>query len=248
VVEYSDLRDPAALARQGLFVAEGRFVVRRLLTSPRYRTRSVLVTAVAYDSIRDVIPSSLPCYVVDQATMNSTVGFDIHRGCVALADRPVLPAIDRCDLSTLNRVVVLEAVNNPDNIGGIFRSAAAFGAELVVLGPGCGDPFYRKAIRTSMAATLEVPIAIGDRWPGALDVLRDAGLQVIAFTPAADASALEVIPRGERMALLFGTEGAGLSGPALARADRRVRIRTTGRVDSLNVTVAASIAMHYCFA
>jgi tRNA G18 (ribose-2'-O)-methylase SpoU len=248
VVEYSDLRDPAALARQGLFVAEGRFVVRRLLTSPRYRTRSVLVTAVAYDSIRDVIPSSLPCYVVDQATMNSTVGFDIHRGCVALADRPVLPAIDRCDLSTLDRVVVLEAVNNPDNIGGIFRSAAAFGAELVVLGPGCGDPFYRKAIRTSMAATLEVPIAVGDRWPGALDVLRDAGLQVIAFTPAADAAALEVIPRGERMALLFGTEGAGLSAPALARADRRVRIRTTDRVDSLNVTVAASIAMHYCFA
>jgi tRNA G18 (ribose-2'-O)-methylase SpoU len=248
VIEYRDLTDPAALARRGLFVAEGRFVVRRLLASRRYRARSVLVTAVAFESIRDVVPSSLPCYIVDQATMNATVGFDIHRGCVALAERPVLPALDRFDLSTLARAVVLEAVNNPDNIGGIFRSAAAFGAELVVLGPGCGDPFYRKAIRTSMAATLEMPIAVAERWPSALDALRAAGLQVIAFTPAADAEALEDVPRGQRMALLFGTEGAGLSAPALASADRRVRIRTTGRVDSLNVTVAASIAMHHCFA
>ena len=248
MVEYRDLKDPAALARQGLFVAEGRFVVRRLLASPRFNPRSVLVTPIAFDAIRDVVPSSLPCHIVDQATMDSIVGFNIHRGCLALAERPDLPAIDRFTLAALARVVVLEGVNNPDNIGGIFRSAAAFGAELVVLGPGCGDPFYRKAIRTSMAATLEVPIAVADRWPGALEVLRAAGLPVIAFTPATDALALEDLPRGGRMALLFGTEGAGLSAPALASADRRVRIRTTDRVDSLNVTVAASIAMHYCFA
>ena len=247
MVEYRDLKDPAALARQGLFVAEGRFVVRRLLASPRFNPRSVLVTPIAFDAIRDVVPSSLPCHIVDQATMDSIVGFNIHRGCLALAERPDLPAIDRFTLAALARVVVLEGVNNPDNIGGIFRSAAAFGAELVVLGPGSGDPFYRKAIRTSMAATLEVPIAIADRWPGALEVLRAAGLQVIALTPAADALALEDLPRGGRMALLFGTEGAGLSAPALASVDRRVRIRTTDRVDSLNVTVAASIAMHYCF-
>jgi tRNA G18 (ribose-2'-O)-methylase SpoU len=208
----------------------------------------VLVTPVAFDAIRDVVPSSLPCYVVDQQTMDSTVGFNIHRGCVALADRPDLPGIEQIDLTTLGRVIVLEAVSNPDNIGGIFRSAAAFGAELVVLAPGCGDPFYRKAMRTSMAATLDVPIAIASEWPDALETLRARGLRVVALTPAAEATPLEEHSCSGRTALLFGTEGAGLSAPALARADRLVHIRTTDRVDSLNVTVAASIAMHHCFA
>jgi tRNA G18 (ribose-2'-O)-methylase SpoU len=239
--------DPAALARQGLFVAEGRFVVRRLLTSSRFRTRSVLVTPAAFNAIRDLVPPSLPCHVVEQSAMDSVVGFHIHRGCVALAERPVLAGIHEIPLETLGRVVVLEGVSNPDNVGGIFRSAAAFGAELVVLGPGCGDPFYRKAIRTSMAATLDVPIALAGAWPAALERLRARGLQVIAFTPGVEAAPLDALPGGGRLALLFGTEGAGLSAAALAVADHCVRIRTTDRVDSLNVTVAASIGMHHCF-
>jgi tRNA G18 (ribose-2'-O)-methylase SpoU len=245
---YRAITDPAALRRDGLFVAEGRFVVRRLLTSPRFTARSVLVTPVAFDAIRDVVPPTLPCYVVDQPTMDSVAGFNVHRGCLALAERPDLPGVDQIPLETLGRVVVLEGVGNPDNIGGIFRSAAAFGAELVVLGPGCGDPFYRKAIRTSMAATLDVPIAIAGEWPAALDTLRVRGLRVVAFTPAADAAALDELSHDGRLALLFGTEGEGLSAAALAIATHRVRIRTTDRVDSLNVTVAASIGMHHCFA
>jgi tRNA G18 (ribose-2'-O)-methylase SpoU len=248
VVEYRLLTDPSALAREGLFVAEGRFVVRRLLTSSRFKTRSVLVTPVAFASIRDLVPASLPCHIADQPTMDSIVGFNIHRGCLALAERPAIRCVEAIDLRTLGRVVVLEGVNNPDNIGGVFRSAAAFGADLVVLGPGCGDPFYRKAIRTSMAATLEVPMAAAGEWPAALAALRTNGLRVIALTPEAHATPLEELSRVGRRALLFGTEGAGLSAAALAAADERVRIRTTDRVDSLNVTVAASIAMHYCFA
>ncbi len=248
IAAYGDMRDAAALARRGLLVAEGRLVVRRLLASPRFKTRSVLVTPVAFDAIRDVVPAALPCYIVNQPRMDAIVGFNIHRGCLALAERPDLPAIDRIDLETVSRVVVLEGVGNPDNVGGIFRSAAAFGVELVVLGPGCGDPFYRKAIRTSMAATLDVPVANAGAWPAAIDAVRTRGLRVVAFTPAADASPLEELPRWGRLALLFGTEGVGLSAAALAAADQRVRIRTTDRVDSLNVTVAASIALHYCFA
>ena len=248
MVEYRDITDPTALARRGLFVAEGRLVVRRLLASPRFKTRSVLVTPVAFDAIRDVVPAALPCYIVDQPRMDAIVGFNIHRGCVALAERPELQDIDLIDLDAVSHVVVLEGITNPDNVGGIFRSAAAFGVELVVLGPGCGDPFYRKAIRTSMAATLDVPVARSGSWPAALDTMRTRGLRVVAFAPLADATPLEELSRGGRRALLFGTESAGLSPAALAAADERVRIRTTDRVDSLNVTVAASIAMHWCFA
>ena len=248
MVEYRDITDSAALARRGLFVAEGRLVVRRLLASPRFKTRSVLVTPVAFDAIRDVVPAALPCYIVSQPRMDAIVGFNIHRGCVALAERPELSNIDQIDLETVSRAVVLEGVNNPDNVGGIFRSAAAFGVELVVLGPGCSDPFYRKAIRTSMAATLDVPVVSSGVWPEALDAISTRGLRVVAFTPSADATPLEELPRGGRLALVFGTEGVGLSAAALAAADHRVRIRTTDRVDSLNVTVAASIAMHHCFA
>ena len=248
MVEYRDITDPPALARRGLFVAEGRLVVRRLLTSPRLKTRSVLVTPVAFEAIRDVVPAALPCYIVSQPRMNAIVGFNFHRGCVALAERPELPDIGLIDLETVSRAIVLEGVNNPDNVGGIFRSAAAFGVELVVLGPGCADPFYRKAIRTSMAATLDVPVARGVAWPAALDTIRTHGLRVAAFTPSPDATPLEELPRGGRLALLFGTESSGLSAAALAAADERVRVRTTDRVDSLNVTVAASIAMHSCFA
>lgn len=239
--------DPAALERAGLFVAEGRFVVRRLLGASHFTTRSVLATPVAFDAIREFIPASLPCYIVDQPTMNSVVGFNIHRGCLALAERPDLRVIDRLNLETTRRVVALEGITNPDNIGGIFRSAAAFGADLVVLGPGCGDPFYRKAIRTSMAATLEVPITLAGRWPAAIDLLRRSGIQVIALTPDPAAAPLETLSHKPPLALLFGAEGAGLSVAALTAADQRIRIRTTERVDSLNVTVAASIAMHHCF-
>jgi tRNA G18 (ribose-2'-O)-methylase SpoU len=248
ITAYRDIRDPAALARGGLFVAEGRLVVRRLLASTRFKTRSVLVTPIACDAIRDVIPDAVPCYIVDQSEMDSIVGFNIHRGCLALAERPAIPVITLLDLETASRVVVLEGVNNPDNIGGIFRSAAAFDVQLVVLGPGCGDPFYRKAVRTSMAATLDVPMARADVWPAAIDRLRACGLRVVALTPAADATRLDERTRvGERLALLVGAEEQGLSVAALAAADERVRIRMTNRVDSLNVTVAASIAMYYCF-
>jgi len=247
VAAFRDLMDPASPARRGLFVAEGRLVVRRLLSSSRFKAQSVLVTPVAFESIRDLVTPSLSCHIVAQPEMDVLVGFHMHRGCVALAERPDVAPLTLVDRRALERVVVLEGVSNPDNLGGIFRSAAAFGAQLIVLGPGCGDPLYRKAIRTSMAATLDVPFAAAGEWPEALDALRAESLRVIALTPAADARLLEEVPRGGRLALLFGTEGAGLSAAAQAAADERVRIGTTGRVDSLNVSVAAAIAMHHCF-
>jgi tRNA G18 (ribose-2'-O)-methylase SpoU len=142
-------------------------------------------------------------------------------------------------------VVVLEGVNNPDNVGGIFRSASAFAADAVILGPSCSDPLYRKSIRTSMAATLDVPFADAGAWPQAIADLRSRGFTVLALTPAADATSIDAVPRTlERVAILVGAEGEGLSDPAQTAADYRVRIPMTGTADSLNVTVAASIAMY----
>jgi tRNA G18 (ribose-2'-O)-methylase SpoU len=247
VAEFRSMTDPAAMRRAGLFVAEGRFVVERLLQMPRFRVRSILLTVAQLSAFSSPRPAlSVPAYVVDQRVMNGIVGFNIHRGCVALAERPETPALTDMPLATLNRVLLLEGVNNPDNIGGLFRSAAAFGVDAVILAPGCGDPLYRKAIRTSMAATLQLPFADASFWPDALSTIRAAGLHVLALTPARDATPLEELPRGlARVALLVGAEGAGLTAEAMAAADARVRITTTNAIDSLNVTVAASIALHH---
>jgi tRNA G18 (ribose-2'-O)-methylase SpoU len=143
-------------------------------------------------------------------------------------------------------MLVLEGVNNPDNIGGIFRSAAAFDVDLIVLGPACADPLYRKSVRTSMGATLEVPYAASGEWPAALDLLRAHGYAVVALTTDATGVSLPRFhPVAPRLALLAGAEGPGLSAGALARAAERVTIPMTGRVDSLNVATAVSIALYH---
>ena len=154
--------------------------------------------------------------------------------------------LDQVDLAAATRVVVLEGVNNPDNVGGIFRSAAAFNADLVALGPACADPLYRKSIRTSIGATLDVPYAQAEPWPQALDQLKGAGFRVIALTTAASGTPLPQLSAAhERIALLAGAEGTGLSDIALAAADERVTIPMSGRVDSLNVGTALAIALYH---
>jgi tRNA G18 (ribose-2'-O)-methylase SpoU len=196
-----------------------------------------------------VLPlTTAPVYRVPQDAMNGIAGFNIHRGCLALVKRPSTSTLDRIAAGPLSRVLVLEGVNNPDNVGGLFRSAAAFGVDLVVLGPHTGDPLYRKAIRTSMAATLAVPFAHAPQWPGAIADLRVDGFSVIALTPALTAAPLEDVRPAAKLALLVGSEGDGLTREALAASTLTARIPTTPAVDSLNVTIAASIAMYHCFA
>lgn len=247
VADYRRLADPDSIRDAGLFVAEGRLVVRRLLATPRFHTRSVLVTEAARESLGDVLdaaPAAVDIFLVDQSTMNAIAGFNIHRGCLALAERPAQATLETLPLDRLARVVVMEGVNNPDNVGGIFRSAAAFGVEAVVLGPASGDPLYRKAVRTSMAATLAIPFVDAGPWPDAIHTLRAHGLRVLALTPSADARSIDDVPRDlERVAILVGAEGEGLSAKAMAAADECVTIPMSGLADSLNVTVAASVAL-----
>jgi tRNA G18 (ribose-2'-O)-methylase SpoU len=249
VEAYRHIADQAWLLRSSLFVAEGRLVVRRLLDLQQWPIDSILLTHPAANGLADVLDkTAAPVYIVDQSLMNAIAGFNIHRGCLAIARRPAAPSLDRIAAGPLSRVLVLEGVNNPDNVGGLFRSAAAFGVELVVLGPDCGDPLYRKAIRTSMGASLLVPFVYAPGWPGAIRELRADGFTVIALTPDRAVAPIEEIFPHSKLALLVGSEGGGLTEEAMKTATLRIRIPTTADVDSLNVTTAASIAMYHCFA
>ena len=171
LADYAQLGDPELMRRRGLFVAEGRLVVERVIRRPEFVIRSILLSDTARRQLAPVlsqVDERVPLYVCDAGDFLPLTGFNIHRGCLALVERPA-PLDLAGATSGARTIVVLEAVSNPDNIGGVFRNVAAFGAEAVVLSPTCCDPLYRKAIRTSMAATLSVPFARVARWPDALE-------------------------------------------------------------------------------
>ena len=248
--EFRNVPDPQLLRHRGLFVAEGRLVVTRLLASG-LETRALLVTEAALASLESLLTDrTFPVYVVPHAVMNGVTGFDFHRGCLAIGVRP--PAHDwrevvagRRDQQT-SPLVVLERIGNVDNIGSIFRSAAAFGVGGVLLQEDCADPLYRKAIRTSMAASLTMPYAMVP-WPDGLRELRECGWATVAMTPAADAPVLRDVAatlRGQRVAIVLGHEGDGLTQSALAACTHRARIAMANQVDSVNVATAAAIALY----
>lgn len=243
---FRHVGDPSWLARRQLFVAEGRLVVERLLTSGEYELESIVVTPPALAALQAILAvASCDVYLCESPVLEGVTGFHFHRGCLALARRP--PARDTSDLLRAHRLVALEAIGNPDNIGGIFRTAAALGAGGIVLDPTTGDPLYRKAIRTSMAATLKVPWVRLSAWPDGLNAFRDATFTLIALTPHPSALTLREFARNhaaaDRLMLMLGGEGPGLSPRALAMADARVRIPVDPAVNSLNVVVAAGIAL-----
>ena len=248
VAEYRSIGDPDLLRTRGLFVAEGRLVVERLVGSGQYRIRSLLLSDAALAALRpvvDTIRDEVGIYVCETSAFLGLTGLNIHRGCLALVERAALP--DVMDVtSNAKTIVILEGVANPDNVGGVFRCAAAFGADAVILSPRCCDPLYRKAVRTSMGATLRVPFARMAQWPHGLDDLRAQGVVIIALAahlPALPLDDLAAKGRPERLALLLGSEGVGLSSEALRLADLRVRIPVVEAVDSLNVFVAAGIEL-----
>jgi tRNA G18 (ribose-2'-O)-methylase SpoU len=231
--------------REGVFLAEGRLVVRRLLSDRRYVVRAVLLTDAAADALEDVVAlgPDVPVYVVPRQWMEPITGFNLHRGCLAVAERP--GPRDWTEWVDASRALILEGIGNPDNVGGLFRTAYALGVGVVFLGPGTGDPFYRKALRVSCGAALAVPFATVPSVPEAIARLRQEDVEVWALTPAADAVALADAcrRRPRKVALLVGAEGPGLTAEAVARSSLRVRIPVNPAADSLNVTVAAGIAL-----
>jgi tRNA G18 (ribose-2'-O)-methylase SpoU len=250
LADYAGVREPALLRERGLLIAEGRFVVHRVMGAGRVTVRSLLVNEAALNGLSDVLEwagANIDVYVASPDVITTATGFNMHRGCLALAERPAEVAMETL-LSTATLVAILERVVDPDNVGSVFRSAEAFGTDAVLLSPGCGDPFYRKAIRTSSGAALVVPFATAAPWPGVLDQLGAKGFVIAATTPADEAVDIGTFAdtaaaRG-RVAVLFGTEGQGLSPETLARADVRLRIPMSGALDSLNIATAAGIVLH----
>jgi tRNA G18 (ribose-2'-O)-methylase SpoU len=245
IADYVGLRDPEHRRRlegDELFVAEGVNVIRRLLQSP-YRLRSVLVTPRHYERMIDDLRSvECPIYVAERDVLAAVAGFDLHRGAVAAADRATPPALGEV-LRTCRTIAVLEGLNDSENLGAIARSARGLGIDALVLDPTCHDPFYRRTVRVSMGEVLFLPIARCTSWPSDLELIVAAGFRLLALTPAATAASIPDLERraGERIAVLLGAEGPGLSDSVLRRAER-IRIPLRDGVDSLNVGHAAAIA------
>jgi tRNA G18 (ribose-2'-O)-methylase SpoU len=249
VADYRDFAEHELVRSRGLFIAEGRLVVRRLIEDRRHTLRSVLVSEAAHRALEATLAAvHAPVYICEASDFTGITGHDLHRGCLALVERPAaldLHAILE-PLGPMATLIVLEGVANADNVGGVFRNAAAFGADGVLLDPTCCDPLYRKAIRTSMGAVLRMPFSRVDAWPYDLAELRDAGFEIAALTPREPAVSIEAFAgsRPSRVALLVGSEGAGLTKGAETAADCRVRIPIAPEVDSLNLAVAVGIALH----
>lgn len=241
--DFRDLIDADVRAdRRGIVIAEGVNVVERLATSS-YRTRAVIGVPRRLATLRPVLePLDIDVFAVDKWLLSEVVGFRVTRGVLASADRP--GPLDPVDLvADARRVAVLEGINDFENLGALFRNAAAFGVEAVLLDQRCADPLYRRSVRVSMGHVLRVPFAVlPDPWPQALDLVTDAHLRLLAMTPQHPSTVLAEVEVPQRWAVMLGAEGPGLSDGALAAADERLRIPMVDGVDSLNVATAAAVA------
>jgi tRNA G18 (ribose-2'-O)-methylase SpoU len=226
-------------AGRGCFIVEGPLAIKRLIGS-RYQPRAFLFTPKMADRLGAAAEETgAPVYLAEPDVLAATVGFDLHRGAVASARRPV-PLAERDLLAGSSSLLLVEGVNDHENLGALFRNAAAFGVEAVLLDPTCADPLYRRCVRVSMGHALRVPFAVAHAWP-----LRDLDHTVVALTPSPDARSIGEVPQPERLALLVGAEGPGLSEGALGAADLCVRIPMAAGADSLNVATAAAVALHH---
>jgi tRNA G18 (ribose-2'-O)-methylase SpoU len=235
--------------RLGLFVVEGELAVRRLVANERgWPVRSVLMKPEKSERLADVVEAAgrlgAPVYLARSEVFDLIAGYHVHRGVLALAERMEFPS-DPLEVVTGSTVLVVEGVNDHENLGALFRNAAALGGSAVLMDPSCCDPLYRRAVRVSVGQVLRIPFARfgpGD-WPAGLRRLSAAGFTVVALTPTADTT---VTGLGEpaKVALVVGSEGGGLSDAALGACDMSVRIPMADGVDSLNVATSAAIALH----
>lgn len=245
VADYIGLRDPhhrQRLEGDKFFIAEGINVIERLVAS-EFALRSVLVTPRRYDRMEPLLRQvTCPVYIAERDVLAQVAGFDLHRGAVASADRRAAPSLISL-LGTSRTVAVLEGLNDPENLGAIARSARALGVDGLILDPTCADPFYRRTVRVSMGEILFIPIVRSTDWQRDLDTISDHGYRLLALTPSPTARSIGDVSRvaGDRLALLLGAEGPGLSERTLSQAEP-IRIPLRGDVDSLNVGHAAAIA------
>ncbi len=257
LTDYTDLtdvrlrtvREPA----EGLYMAESSTVIRRALEAG-HRPRSLLMADKWLDSMADVlegdaVPAGTPVYLADEDVLRAVTGFHLHRGALAAMHRPALPSVHELVTAArggagARRVAVLEDVVDHTNVGAAFRSAAALGVDAVLVSPRCADPLYRRSVRVSMGTVFQVPWTRFASWPGGLRELQEDGFTVAALALSDDAVSLDDLAADppERLALVLGTEGDGLSAQAVETADTVVKIPMAGGVDSLNVAAASAVA------
>ncbi|MGQ3674380.1 TrmH family RNA methyltransferase [Xanthobacter sp. TB0139] len=262
IAEYRHVRERDLVGRQGRFMAEGEVVLRLLATRLKraaeeggadeteagHRLLSLLLSRAQVNRLADVLdmlPEDLPIYVAGQVVMDAVVGFPIHRGILALGEAGALQPPEKLlsGLGPKALVVGVVGISNHDNMGGIFRNAAAFGADAILLDSTCCDPLYRKAIRVSVGASLVVPYTRVDNAAHMVERMEQAGLEVVALSPAGRERLAEM-ERPRRVAALFGAEGPGLPREVLART-RTVSIPMAPRFDSLNVATTSGIVLHH---
>ncbi|MGQ0634339.1 MAG: TrmH family RNA methyltransferase [Planctomycetaceae bacterium] len=244
---YRHLKRPGPGPSETL-VAEGEKLVLRLLHSP-CRTESVLCTRAALERLRTAFSRDLPVFVAPTQLISQLIGFRFHRGVLACGRRPAEPALESLwehrAASEREIVVLCPEIRDPENLGTIIRTAAAFGALGVVGGRAGTDPFSRRVLRTSMGSVLRLPIVQTDEWVTVVDALAEAGFETIAAVVSPDAEPLAQAHRPTRAALLFGNEADGLPNDLVGRCRRRVTLPMAQGVDSLNVAVAAGIVLHH---
>lgn len=248
LADYRDLRDVELRkhleAEHGLFLAEGEKVVRRAVEGG-HEPRSFLMAPRWLDGLGDVLDrTDAPCYVLSEALAEHVTGFHVHRGALASLERRALPSLDEV-LDGARSVLVLEDVVDHTNVGAIFRCGAALGFDAVVLAPRCADPLYRRAVKVAMGAVFSLPWTRLEDWHGAVPALSERGFTTVALTLADDAVPVEDAVRGvERLALVLGSEGHGLSRRWETSAERRAVIPMAAGIDSLNVAAAAAVACY----
>ncbi|WP_442582564.1 TrmH family RNA methyltransferase [Mesorhizobium sp. ASY16-5R] len=247
IAAYRDVRERDLVGRRGLFVAEGKVVLDVLLSATDYEAQSVLVLesrAAGLEAVLRRAPVTMPAYIADAAVMDAIAGFHIHRGILAIGRRRTAPTVRGLIEAAAGRalVLVLVGISNHDNIGSIFRNAAAFGAAAVFIDPTCCDPLYRKSIRVSVGGVFRVPFARFDDTACFAQDLLDHGFRSVALSPRGKTDIRDIDGAG-RMALFLGTEGDGLP-QAILSAMETVRIAIAPDFDSLNVAATSAIALH----
>ncbi|WP_244928248.1 RNA methyltransferase [Nocardioides sp. W7] len=248
LADYRDLRDVELRknleTEHGLFLAEGAKVVRRAVEGG-FAPRSFLMAPRWLDGLAEVLATTdAPCYVLSEALAEEVTGFHVHRGALASLARRPLPPVQEV-LAGARSVLVLEEIVDHTNVGAIFRSGAALGFDAVLLAPRCADPLYRRAIKVAMGAIFTMPWTRLPDWYDALPDLSAAGFTTVALTLADDAVAVDEAVAGlDKVALVLGSEGHGLSPRWEQAADRRAVIPMREGIDSLNVAAASAVACY----
>jgi len=247
IAAYRAIKERDLVGRDGLFVAEGKVVLNVLFAARRFDPHSVLVLENRLAGLVETLaaaPENMPVYVASQDVMDGIAGFHVHRGILALGRKraPESAASLLQALPGSALVLLLVGISNHDNMGALFRNAAAFDADAVLLDESCCDPLYRKSIRVSVGAVLKVPFAVGESAAELLSALRDTGFEAISLSPRGEWD-IATLDQPPRVALVLGAEGPGLPDGILC-ATRTARIAMSGSFDSLNVATAAAIALH----